>query len=59
MPKQDNTTTEEKDDIVQTGIRIPTDLYKIVAKEAIDREVSASQLWVDAMREFLKKRKVA
>jgi hypothetical protein len=60
MPKQDNTTTEEKDDIVQTGIRIPTDLYKIVAKEAIDREVSASQLWVDAMREFLnKKRKIA
>lgn len=54
--KQDNTLAERER--VQVGIRIPTDLYKTVAKEAIDRDTTAEQLWVDAMRAFLK-RKVA
>lgn len=55
--KQDNTLSEPIEQ-VQIGIRIPTDLYKTVAKEAIDRDTTAQQMWIEAMRLFLK-RKVA
>lgn len=55
MSKQDNTITgEEKEETIQTGIRIPLDLYKTVGKEAIDRGTTQQQLWIDAMRKFLK-----
>ena len=52
--KQDNTLTDDREETVQTGIRIPLELQKTVAKAAIDRETTAQQLWIDAMRKFLK-----
>lgn len=39
---------------MQTSIRIPPELHKIVAKLAIDREITASEIWIEAMRKYLK-----
>jgi hypothetical protein len=52
--KQDNTLSATDQEQVQIGIRIPADVYKAVAHEAIERDTTAQQLWIDAMRKFLK-----
>ena len=50
---EDTTATEKQEEVVQTSLRIPVSLQKTIAHEAIDRGVTVSQLWLQAMRQYL------
>ena len=38
---------------VQTAIRIPEDMWKAVRNAAMDRRITANELWIEAMRQYL------
>jgi hypothetical protein len=55
----DRTTTlqhkPEDDDLVPTGVRLPSALLKTARKAAIDRETTLQQLCADGLRLLLQK----
>jgi hypothetical protein len=56
MPEHSNTETLTHDqlaDIQRTNISVPRDVYRAVRIAALDRGVSAQDIYVEAVRQYL------